>query len=136
MVIHKENAPFVAELKPSKKLQHFVVLIHTVALVAGFANSLPLVVKLVLAFGIGLNIKFTYPKFQKEQRTLRYSVKRGWELSDGGDFIQVDILKSTVLTTVFIFLHLQDKPAIVIANDALSESDYRQLLVKLKMTAY
>lgn len=112
-----------------------VMLIHAIAMAASIANALPLTVKIVVALGVGLHFKFTFPKFQREQRNLRYSEKRGWELSDGGEFEQVEILNSTVLTTVFIFLHLRNKPAIVIANDALSESDYRQLLVKLKMTA-
>jgi toxin CptA len=136
VISNKENTPFLAELKPSKKLQRLIILIYAIALAASFANALPLVVKAVVVLGIVLHFKLTFPKFNLEQRKLRYSEKRGWELSDGGDFTQVEILKSTVLTTFIIFLHLRDKPAIVIANDALRESDYRQLLVKLKMTAY
>jgi hypothetical protein len=136
VIPHKESTPFLAELKPSKKLQHLVVLIHIIALAASVANALPLLIKLAVALAVTVHFKFTFPKFQQEQRKLKYSEKRGWELSDGGDFMQIEILHSTVLTTIFIFLHLRNKPAIIIANDSLSENDYRQLLVKLKMTAH
>ncbi|MBM4207419.1 MAG: hypothetical protein FJ190_05165 [Gammaproteobacteria bacterium] len=135
MTSNKESSPFFAEIKPSKKLQRLVMLFYALALAAGFANALPLAVKLAVAAAIVLSFKFSYPKFQQDQRKLKYSEKRGWELSDGGDYIQVEVLPSTVLTTVFIFLHLRHQPAMVIANDSLSESEYRQLLVKLKMTA-
>lgn len=134
LIANKEISPFLARLKPSKKLQQLVITVHLIALVASFANALPIAIKLIVAALIGLNFWISFPKLIKEQRGLRYSEKRGWEMAEGRDFTAVDILKSTVVTTVFIFLHIRDKPAILIANDALSEDDYRQLIVKLKMT--
>jgi hypothetical protein len=136
LIAKKHGAPFVVELKPSKNLQRLIIVIHVIALSAGIVNSLPMVVKLTLAALIGLNFKINFPQSKIEQRKIRYTEKLGWEISEGGDFEVVEILKSTVVTTVFIFLQMHNKPTILIANDALREDDYRQLIVKLKMTVH
>lgn len=78
----------------------------------------------------------TFHKFINEKRSIKHSEKLGWQISNGGDFEVVEILTSTVITTVFIFLQIQDKPTIIIANDALSEDDYRRFIVKLKITVH
>jgi hypothetical protein len=136
LIAKKHGAPFVAELKSSRKLQRLVIVIHLIALGASVVNALPLVVKLAIAILIGLNFKINFPRLKIEQRKIRYTEKLGWEISEGGDFVAVEILKSTVVTTVFIFLQMHDKATILIANDALREDDYRQLIVKLKMTVH
>lgn len=136
MIAKKHGAPFVIELKPSKKLQRLIIVIHLIALVASVVNSLPIAVKLAIAAVIGLNFKINCPRLKIEKRKIRYTEKLGWEISDGGDFEAVEILKSTVVTTVFIFLQMHNNPTILIANDALREDDYRQLIVKLKMTVH
>lgn len=107
---------------------------HILALGASIANALPFVLKLGLASLIGLNFKMNFHRLKIERRKIRYAEKLAWEISYGGDFETVDILKSTVITTTFIFLQMQDKPTILIANDALGEDDYRQLVVRLKIT--
>ena len=91
--------------------------------------------KLTVAALIGLIFKLSFPKLKSENRKLRYTDKLGWELSTGENYSAVTILKSTVITTEIIFIHLKNKPALLIANDALSVDDYRQLIVKLKMNA-
>jgi hypothetical protein len=136
LIAKKHGALFVAELKSSKKLQRLAIAIHVIALVAGIANALPLMLKLGLSALIGLNFKINFPKLNIETRKIRYTEKLGWEISEGGDFEAVKILKSTVATTTFIFLQMQNNPTILIANDALGEDDYRQLIVKLKMTVH
>ena len=136
MIAKKHGAPFVTELISSKKLQRLVIVTHLIALGASVSNALPLILKLVLAVLIGLNFKLNFPSLKNEQRKIRYTKKLGWEISEGGDFEAADILKSTVVTIFFIFLQIQNKPTILIANDALSEDDYRQLIVKLKMTVH
>ena len=134
MIAKKHGAPFVAELKSSRKLQRLVIVIHLIALGASAVNALPLVVKLAIAILISVNFKINFPRLKIEQRKIRYTEKLGWEISEGGDFEAIEILKSTVVTTFFIFLQMQGKPTILIANDALSEDDYRRLIVKLKTT--
>lgn len=128
------DASFLAELKPSKNLQRLFIVIHCLALGASAANALPLAAKLAIIFLIGLNFKIGFSRLKNEHRKIRYSEKLGWTVSDGGNFVAVIIAKTTVITTFFIFLHLQNKAAILIASDALNEGDYRQLIVKLKMT--
>jgi toxin CptA len=113
-----------------------LIAIHLIALGASFANALPLILKLGTAALIGLNFKLTIPRLNNGQRKIRHTEKHGWEISDDGDFEAIAVAKSTVATSFFIFLHMQDKPALLIARDALSEDDYRQLIVKLKMTVH
>lgn len=78
----------------------------------------------------------TFHKVTNEKRSIKHSENLGWQISNGGDFEAVEILTSTVITTSFIFLQVQDKPTIIIANDALSEDDYRRFIVKLKITVH
>jgi hypothetical protein len=132
----KHATPFVVELKPSIKLQRIVILIYLIALAASIANALPFSLKLCIASLIGLHCKMCFPNLKTERRKIRHTEKLGWEIAEHEDFEAAVILKSTVVTTFFIFLHIQNKPSILIANDALSEDDYRQLIVKLKMTAH
>ena len=136
MIAKKQSAPLLIELKPSKKLQKLVAIIHFIAIGASIANALPIAVKVGLVALIGLNYKFNFPKFNNEQRKIKYSEKAGWEISNSGDFEAVEILKSTVITTFIIFLQAKNQPALLIANDALNEDGYRQLIVLLKMTAH
>ncbi|WP_411725407.1 protein YgfX [Methyloglobulus sp.] len=136
MYTKKHSSRFIAELNPSKKLLRLLIFIHVLALGASIANTLPFGLKLGVAFLIGLNFKMNFHRLKIERRKIRYTEKLAWEISDGGDFEAVDILKSTVITTTFIFLQMQNKPTILIASDALDEVDYRQLIVKLKITLH
>jgi hypothetical protein len=136
LIAKKHGTPFLADLKPSKKLQRLVTLIHLLALAASMANALPLILKMGIAALIGLNFKVSHKRLKFEQRKIRYTERLGWEISEGGDFEAVQILKSTVTTTAFIFLQMQNKPAMLIASDALHEDDYRKFIVKLKMTGH
>lgn len=136
MITKKHGAPFVAELRPSKNLQRLVIVIHVIALGASIANASPFMLKLGIVALIGLNFKINFPRLNNEQRKIRYTEKLGWEISEGGDFEVAAVLRSTVVTTAFIFLQMQNKSTILIASDALSEDDFRQLIVKLKMTVH
>jgi hypothetical protein len=136
LIAKKQGAPFVAELKPSKNLQRLVIVIHSIACVATVSNALPLVAKLAIVVLVGVNFRVNFPRLKNEQRKIRHTEKLGWEISDGGDFKAATILRSTVVTTFLIFLHIKDNPPILVANDALSMDDYKQLLVKLKMTEH
>lgn len=136
LIAQKHGATFIADLKPSKKLHRLVIVIHIIALAAGFGNALPLAVKLAIAVVIGLSFKVNFPKFNNEPRKIKYTEKLGWEIAEDDKSDAVNILSTTVVTTTFIFLHIQQKPSIIIANDALSEDDYRQLIIKLKMTVH
>lgn len=113
-----------------------MIVIHSIACVATVSNALPLVAKLAIVVLVGVNFRVNFPRLKNEQRKIRHTEKLGWEISDGGDFKAATILRSTVVTTFLIFLHIKDNPPILVANDALSMDDYKQLLVKLKMTEH
>jgi hypothetical protein len=130
------DTPFLAELKPSKKLQHLFILVHILALGASLANALPFALKLAIVTFIGVNFKIGFARLRIERRKIKYSEKLGWMVSEGDDYVAVTIARTTVISTFFIFLHFQDKAAMLIPNDALTEDDYRQLVVKLKMTVH
>jgi toxin CptA len=134
LIAKKHGTPFAAELKPSKKLQRLYISTHLIAIGASLANALPMPLKLVLLALIVINYAKSYQRLNEEQRKIRYTEKQGWQISERGEFESVTVLTATVLTTTFIFLHLHNKPAFIIANDALPEDEYRQLIVKLKMT--
>jgi len=75
---------------------------------------------------------------------IKYSDALGWALSEGEEFVTIDIIRSTVITTQMLFLHfnyasnhskrLFNKQTLLILNDQLTVEDYRSLVVKLKIT--
>jgi predicted Kef-type K+ transport protein len=131
----KTEATLLVELKPSKRLMRLLVVMHALALGASIACALPITVKLALLAGIFMHFRFFVKRLKNEQYTIKHTEALGWEISDGNDFEPVQILDSTVITIFAIFLHFNDnahKRSVLIANDALSEDDYRRLIVRLK----
>lgn len=108
---------------------------YALALAASLANALPIAVKLVLLTGIGINLRFIIKQVKDKHYLIKQSEGLGWELTDGDDFKPIQILNSTVITRFAIFLHFIDqakKQSLLIVNDALSDDDYRRLIVRLK----
>ena len=108
---------------------------------SSIANALPITVKLALLTGIFLHLWFVINRLKNEQYKIKQSEALGWavlsEGSNGHDFEPIQILNSTVITVFAIFLHFNKnarKQAVLIVNDALSEDDYRRLIVRLKTT--
>jgi len=136
---NKHEHPLLVELKPSRKLKRLLAVMHLLVLGSSFANALPIAVKLTLLTGICLHFEFTVRRCKNEQYKIKQSETSGWEISNGNDFESVQILDSTVITVFAIFLHFKKnagKQSILIVNDALSEDDYRRLIVRLKTTAH
>ncbi len=140
------NTTLLLALKPSRRLKKMVVFIHVLALVASVANALGFTVKIGLCALIGLHCWLTVRRLNTENYTIKHTEALGWELSKGGGFTSIEILKSTVITIFSLFLHfkyrsqspsikLADKKTLLILSDALAEEDYRCLIVKLKTTA-
>ncbi|CAA9890836.1 conserved hypothetical protein [Candidatus Methylobacter favarea] len=109
---------------------------HVLALGACIMNDLPLTVRFGLLAGIVLHLGFVLNCLKTERYKIRHTEAFGWEISVGKDFNPVIILNSTVITIFAIWLHIKrqnaDKQAILVLNDALSEDDYRRLIVMLK----
>ncbi len=131
----KHDLPLLLELKPSQRLKLLLVVMHGLALAASIANALPVAVKLALLAGLCLHFWFVIKRFKSEQRIIKHSDALGWEVSYGNDFESIQILNSTVITVFAIFLHFKNsagKQSMLIVNDALTEDDYRRLIVRLK----
>lgn len=123
------------ELKPSVRLKQLLVVMHALALASSIANALPIAVKLALLTGICVHLRFITKRVKNQRYSIKQSEAFGWELSVGNGFEQIQILDSTVITTFAIFLHFNrdaKKRSVLIMNDALSEDDYRRLIVRLK----
>ena len=131
----KTESTLLAELKPSKRLKRLLAVMHMLALGSSIANALPVAVKLALSTGIFMHLRFIIKRLKNEPYKIKHTEALGWEVSDGNGFEQVQILDSTVITIFAIFLHFSSnahKRSLLIMNDALSEDDYRRLIVRLK----
>jgi hypothetical protein len=132
-------------LKPSKRLLGLVLFAHTIALGAGMANALPFVIKISIFTLICIHCWLTVRRLNTEHYNIKHTETLGWEVSEGFDFASIEILKSTVYTTVALFLHFKydsqvqswkpgHKKTLLVLKDALTEEDYRFLIVRLKTT--
>jgi len=135
----KHELPLLLELKPSQRLKQLLAVMHVLAMGSSIASALPVTVKLALFTGICLHLWFVIKRLKNQQCKIKQSDALGWALlsegSNGNDFEPIQILNSTVITVFAIFLHFNKnahKQAVLIVNDALSEDDYRRLIVRLK----
>jgi toxin CptA len=131
----KHETLLLAELKPSKRLKQLLIIIHVLTLASTLANALPVAVKLAILTGICLNFLFVINNLKGERYTIKHTEALGWEIADGNGFESIQVLNSTVITVFAIFLHFNKnahKQSVLIMNDALSEDDYRRLVVRLK----
>lgn len=136
-MLTKTDAPLGLEIKHSNLLINIMIFIYASALLASVMNSLPIVAKVALISAIALYGYFEFKRLLTQQYCLEHS-ETGWRLATGNAFTEIEILPSTALSVVAIFLHFrtenQSKQSLLIFKDALSEDDYRQLIVRLKIT--
>lgn len=131
----KHEALLLADLKPSKRLKQLLIIIHVLALGSTLANALPVAAKLAILTGICLHFLFVINNLKGERYTIKHTEALGWEIAGGNGFESIQLLNSTVITVFAIFLHFNKnahKQSVLIMNDALSEDDYRRLVVRLK----
>jgi toxin CptA len=131
----KPDPTLLLEVKPSRRLNQLLVVMHALALASSLANALPIAVKLILLTGICLHFRFIVKRLKNERYKIKHSEALGWEISGRYDFEPVQILNSTVITTFAIFLHFNNtalRQSLLIMHDALSEDEYRHLIVRLK----
>lgn len=130
---------------------------HGLALTACLAATLPFIIKGTLFTLIFLQLWYVMKRPKPEPLAIGHTETRGWEVSVGGHIEAVRILPSTVITIAVIFLHYEvqnglvdcslgspgifkgrrilkgsSKKNLLVLSDALSEDDYRRLIVKLK----
>lgn len=110
---------------------------HGLATLAAIVNDLAVAIKLAIVVAVVLNYRFSARTLQQAPTKIRYSDSQNWQIVLNGEYETVQILPDTVLTTLAIFLSFKQgkqRHHWLIAKDALSEADYRKLLVKLKTT--
>jgi toxin CptA len=132
------SLPLQLTLNRSKRLTNFIKFIHVLALAACVMNSLPVIVKCVLLLAISSHFYFQLNGLKSQPYTIKHSETLGWELAEANNFVAIQILPSTVISIFAVFLQFQKenkaKHSLVILSDALTEDDYRRLIVKLKTT--
>ena len=117
---------------------------YLLALLAAMVNSLAFSIKISLVIMLVIHYRVAVHRAKTMNYKIKYSDASGWELAEEMDFIGVDILQSTVITTQLLFLHfnfvpntplrLYNKHSLLILKDQLTPEDYCSLIVKLKMT--
>ncbi len=127
-------------IERSRKHLYLLILIHSLAAIASFANGLALPYQF-LAFLIVIGSAFFHWRdcqhFKPYQ--IRHSELSGWQLATAThEYQAMQILPSTVLTSQLLILHFRLKTrkthSLLIFNDALETKDFRALLVDLKIS--
>lgn len=135
-MIKHYQPPLLLQLRYSKRLIKVMGFIHVLALVACVLNNLPLFIKCVLFMAICSHFYCQRQQLKSPRYTIKHTESLGWELADGGEFETVQILPSTVSSIFAVFLHLKkdnkSQKTVLIVSDALTEDDYRRLIVTLK----
>jgi len=138
-MLKQSEPPLLLELKPSRRLQRTIALLHLLASGAAIANSLAITIKFTLCALLCLSYGLLIKRLAVQCYHVRYSEQSGWEASGLLGLEPVRIIKSTIITSFVIVLYIKsnnnDKSAILVVSDALCEDDYRKLILKLKTTA-
>ncbi len=126
-----------------KKSHHALLIfatLHSFAVIAGFANNLAFLYKLLILLAITSHFFYFLQNHAKGCATgcLYYDPQDGWFLEDTSQERQpLRVLPSTVVSTKWVVLHFQlkcgKKRSLLIFNDSLTDSEYRALTVTLKI---
>ena len=141
MTLSQKSAAQTFSVQQSQILLKWLIFIHALAAFACVANALPWIYQLttlmMVSGSVFFNLRCYYTHFQPYQ--LKCGEDFVWSIADrNSDFQRMDILpSSSVITTTFIALQYRlesgKKQSLVILKDALSETDYRKLVVTLKI---
>ncbi len=136
---NRQLVPIIFTVKRSSILIIALALLHLLAMIAAYLNTLDISFRLVIISLIVMNllVKLKH-ELQVQAVFIRSSSLKGWEItSEGGEFSAINILPSTVITPYFIFLHFkaQKKPreSNFILKDSMVEDEFRQLIVQLRI---
>ena len=94
-------------LKPSIRLRKVMVFMHGLALVASLINAMALTFKMILFSVICIHCWISVKRLSRVNYHIKYIEGLGWQLSEGQDFVSIEILSSTVITTKVLFLHFK-----------------------------
>ena len=127
--------PVQFSLEPSRRLCIALVVAHGLALSAAWLSAVMLPVKAILGLVIPVHLFFVLKRQSNTHHLIRYCSESGWDI----DGEAVSIMPSTVLTPFAVWLHYKyhdsGSKALLILHDAMSETDFRRLIVKLKISS-
>jgi len=119
-----------------------LAILHFIAIIAVFINALTMLYKMILTVFILISLFFYIKKeFNFRGLTLRHAASCGWEIAFlEKEFSLIQILPSTVITHYLIVLHYKTqkhkKRAIIVCKDAMTNDNFRKLLVALKISGF
>jgi hypothetical protein len=131
----KTISPLNVTLRPSRLLLRVNAITHLLASVAVQITPLVWAIQSAMVGLIAVSFVFYHRQHSRENRSISYNAASGWQVMQNGIAKALLVETSTVVTPLATFLHAKHAPAILIVHDALDENDYRQLVVKLKITA-
>lgn len=122
-------------LKPSKWLQSITLGAHLLAMAACSLTALAISLKAAVMIGIAIHAIHALQQAKNTAVTLQHSHAGGWTL--GGEAVSVSA--SSTISPYAVFLHLNglknkryNHKTLLVFYDALTEDDFRQLIVRLK----
>jgi hypothetical protein len=141
--VKKLLIPIYWELKFSKRLLKFAILMYGLAIFAVHLSDIQLIYQLGLSLIILIEGYYRYYHYQLSATAkIRFDPNvKNWQLAINftADYSPIHILPSTVLTTQLILLHYRlhsnRKQTLIIVKDSLTRSQYRLLLTMLKINA-
>jgi hypothetical protein len=132
---HPTVHPAQFSVGSSRRLKYALLAGHGLALIACLISALSWPGKLLLSLTLPVHLFFAVRNIDRQHVTIRYQEGSGWHIDDK----QVTILSSTVLTPFAVWLHfkpeLARKNALLILKDAMPDTEFRRLIVKLKISA-
>ncbi len=140
-MLKQQEQLFQIEVRSSIIQIYFIYIIHALAVFSCLVAVVPMVIKIVLPVGVLLHLMFTlHQKAKLTGSKLQYSSSQAWQLSMvGNNFDPIEILSSTVITPLAIFLHFKKqsgkKQSMLIFKDAISSEAFRKLTVELRVNS-
>ena len=136
----KSEVPIWVEVKQSRYLLILIILTHSLAILSVLMLSLFFGLKLLFISLIFGSLYFQLYRYKQEFYlfVLKHTTQFSWQLLDKADFVEVQILGSSVISEWLIILHVQiDKKrrSLLVFQDAVPAEIYRQLRVSLKITS-
>lgn len=137
---HKQQPVLQLEVKPSPRLNYAKITLHLLAITAVMTNTLPIWVQVGFSIALLGHLYWTLTSFNTAAIKIKHRDIAGWEVAVEDEFTSVQILPSTVITTLLVIVHFKilnskDKngvKTVLIPFDALNEKDFRHLIVRLK----
>ena len=134
----RSAAPLWLDVKQSRYLLAFIIIVHVLALLSGLLMPVGAVLKVALCLLPGCSFYFYYQRYQQGFYifSLRHSEELSWELVENNHHSCLRVLRSTVLTSFIIILQVKignKHRSLLVCRDAVSAEEYRKLFVALKI---